>query len=199
MVQTITLMILLLAGAAFVQANISAIHSPIALTIPGMTGVHLTYLRLLAAMGGALVLLWITGLIDFETQRTRVRRREAMILVKDRELMRVKSVAYDQQQPALADTTARLETVVREVRTTLNRVDPSLSANPQRVIRQEVVASVPDRALREEVATARSEPIIRSRADEQVIRKEVVTVDENPIARENAVTKKKEWWRLSAR
>ena len=122
-----------------------------------------------------------------------------MILVKDRELMRVKSVAYDQQQPALADTTARLETVVREVRTTLNRVDPSLSANPQRVIRQEVVASVPDRALREEVATARSEPIIRSRADEQVIRKEVVTVDENPIARENAVTKKKEWWRLSAR
>jgi len=196
MVQTITLIILLLAGAAFVQANISAIHSPIALTIPGVTGIHLTYLRLLAALGGALVLLWLTGLIDFEMQRARVRRREAMILVKDRELMRVKSVAYDQQQPALADTTARLETVAREVRTTLNRVDSSLSASPQRILRQEGVARVPDRALGEEVATARSEPIIQSRAEEQVIREEVVTADKDPIARENVVTKKKAWWRL---
>ena len=196
MVQTITLIILLLAGATFVQANIAAIHSPIALTIPGVTGVQLTYLRLLVAMGGALVLLWITGLIDFETQRTRVRRREAMILVKDRELMRVKSVAYDQQQPALADTTARLETVAREVRTTLNRVDSSLSASPPRVLRQEVVARVPDRALRGEVVTAPSGPKIRTRADEQVIREEVVTIDEDPVAREDVVTKKKAWWRL---
>jgi hypothetical protein len=192
MVQTITLIILLLAGAVFVQVNISAIHSPIALTIPVMTGVQLTYLRLLAAMGGALVLLWIAGLIDFATQRARVRRREAMILAKDRELVRVKSVAYDQQQPALADTTARLETVVREVRTTLNRVDSALSASPQRVFREEVVASVPDR--REEVATARSEAIIRSRADEQAIREDVGDADGDPVARENVVTKKKAWW-----
>jgi hypothetical protein len=196
MVQTITLIILLLAGAAFVQANMPAVHSPIALTIPGVTGFQLTYLRLLAAMGGALVLLWIMGRIDVESQRAQVRRREVMILAKDRELTRVKSVAYDQQQPALADTTARLETVAQEVRAMRDRVDSALSISPQRAVRQEVAAGVPDRALRQEVSTVRSEPIMQTRADERVIRDEVVTADQHPVVRESVVTKKKEWWRF---
>ncbi len=52
MLQTIALVLVLLAGAVFVQTNMPAMQTQIPLTVPGMLDVKLTNLNLMVAMGG---------------------------------------------------------------------------------------------------------------------------------------------------
>ncbi len=157
MIQTLALVFLLLTGAAFVQANMPAMNTPIPLIVPGMTDINLTYLDLLVALGGMLVLLWVAGLIDLAVQRARVRRRDATILAKDQEIMRMKAVAYDHQEPALADLTGRLEGIAQEIRSLLVRLESTMSGGADRIVRREVTPDSAGRTVREEVTAVHSE------------------------------------------
>ena len=132
MIQTIVLLLLLVSGAAFVQANISAVHSLSPLVVPGTDQHHLTYLRLLVGMGVTLVLLWMAGLVDGVLRRAQIRRRDAMIFARDQELMHLKAAVYDQQRPMLADMEGRLEAVSQILRKMPARIDEASPAITRR-------------------------------------------------------------------
>ncbi len=134
-----------------------AINTPIPLTVPGLTDIHLTYLDLLVALGGMLVLLWLAGLIDLAVLRARVRQRDATILAKDQELMRMKAVAYDHQEPAWADLTGRLEGIAQEIRSLLVRLENTMSGRTERIVRRESTPDSAGRTIREEVTAVHSE------------------------------------------
>jgi hypothetical protein len=136
----------------------SAVHSVIPLGVPGRTDIQLTYLRVLGAMGGTLVLLWMAGLLDVALQRAQVRRRDAMLLARDQELMRTKSGAYDQQRSALADIKEPLEGIAQDTRAMLTRMEAALWA----------------------MRGARSDPIARKRVDARFIRKTFPPADPQP-------------------
>ncbi len=133
MVQTIVLLLMLVGSVAFVQANISAVHSLSPLFVPGKDQHQLTYLRLLVAMGGALVLLWMAGRIDGVLRRAQIRRRDAVIFARDQELMHLKAVVYDQQRPMLADIKGRLEAVSQILRKMPARIDEASPAITRRL------------------------------------------------------------------
>jgi len=152
MIQTIALVLLLLGGAAFVQTNMSAMQTQIPLTVPGMVDMKLTYLNLMVAMGGMLVLLWFAGLVDAMVLRARLRQHTATIKNKDQEIARLKAVAYDQQETALAYLTGRFDTFAQEIRTMRGRIEETLSGRPERVIpTREVTPDASGRTVREEV------------------------------------------------
>lgn len=109
MIQTLILIVMLAAGGAIAGMNTSALNSPVALSLPGLPNVSLTVLRVLAGMGGLLVLLWLAGMLDLVIHRVQIRRRDGLLEAKDLEIMRIKAEAYDQQRPALAEISARLE------------------------------------------------------------------------------------------
>jgi hypothetical protein len=133
MIQTVTVVILLLIGAAVAETNFSILHSLISFGLPGMETVTLTYLNVLAVIGGVLLLVWLAGLADLETLRAQIRRRNALVRAMDLELARMKSAAYDQQQPTLADIKARLGAVVQEISGLRARVEAATDARSQRV------------------------------------------------------------------
>ncbi len=152
MLQTIALVLLLLAGAVFVQTNMPAMQTQIPLTVPGMVDLKLTYLTLMVAMGGMLVLLWIAGLVDAAVLRVRLRQQTATIMSKDQEIARVKAVAYDQQETTLAGLTGRFDTLVQEIRSLRARLEEALFGRPERVVQtREVIPDGSGRTVREEV------------------------------------------------
>jgi hypothetical protein len=154
MVQTLVMVIALLTVGAVIQTNMTVIHTQTPLTLPGDWNVPMSYLRLLAAIGAAAVLVWLAGMIDLALMRAQIRRRDAAMLALEQDLMRFKATAYDHQQPALSDVPGRLEVVVHELRGMLGRVE-------------NVLRGIPDRASREEAAVIRSET--RERPDGTVV------------------------------
>jgi hypothetical protein len=152
MLQTIALVLLLLAGAVFVQTNMPAMQTQIPLIVPGMVDLKLTYLNLMVAMGGMLVLLWIAGLLDAAVLRRRLRQQAATIMSKDQEIARVKAVAYDQQETALADLKGPFDTLAQEIRSLRARIEEALSGRLERVVQtREVTPDASGRTVREEM------------------------------------------------
>jgi hypothetical protein len=160
MIQTIVLILILLAGVAFAQANLGVLHSQLAVALPGVTGVPLTLLRALVAIGGALVLLWIAGLIDLQILRAQIRRKDEVVRSMEERIAQLKSEAYDRQQSVLVNIEHRLEVLARDVRNMIPRRDGTVVVESQRTARQDLP---PDsvRTVREQVttATARSDAV----------------------------------------
>ena len=183
MIQTIVLILILLAGVAFAQANLGVLHSQLTVTFPGVTGVPLTFLRALVAIGGGLVLLWIAGLIDLQILRAQIRRKDAVVRSLEERIAQLKSEAYDRQQSVLVNIEHRLEVLARDVRNMIPRRDGTVVVETQRTARQDLP---PDsvRTVREQVTTgtARSDA-----ADEYVSR--MSRWDEGP-PREEAVVRR---------
>lgn len=141
MIQTLVMVIALLILGAVIQTNMTVVHTQTPLTLPGEWSVPITYLRLLAAIGAAAVLVWLAGMLDRVFLRAQIRRRDAALLALEQDLMRFKATAYDQQQPALGDVRGRLEVVVHELRGMLARVENVLRGGPDRVPRDAVIRS----------------------------------------------------------
>jgi hypothetical protein len=141
MVQTLVMVIALLILGAVIQTNMTVIDTRTPLTLPGEWSVPITYLRLLAAIGAAAVLVWLAGMLDRVLLRAQIRRRDAALLALEQDLVRFKATAYDQQQPALSDVRERLEVVVHELRSMLARVENVLRGGPDRVPREAVIRS----------------------------------------------------------
>lgn len=123
MIQSIVVIVFLLVGAGFVQANLPALHLPSVISVPGAPGFTPSRLRVLVTIGGVLVLVWLAGMADLRILRGRVYlldealvAKEQELAAKEQELLRVKSAAYDKQAPALADLRAQLEAMVLEVK-----------------------------------------------------------------------------------
>lgn len=148
---TLLLIVTLLGGAALAQQNANVLHTPVSLSIPGLEGVPLSYLRVFAALGGVLVLFWLAGMIDLTILRGHVRSRDALLRAKDQEIMRIKSEAFDHQQPALTDIRTRLEKVALEVTAMMARLDAGASLKSARVAREEMRTTVPERSANERV------------------------------------------------
>ncbi len=162
MVQTLAMVIVLLVAGAVIQTNMAVIHTQTSLRLPGDSSVPISYLRLLAGMGAAAALVWLAGMLDLALLRGRLRRRDAVVLALEQDLMRFKAVAYDQQQPALNDVRGRLEVVVQELRGMVARVEGVLRGIPDRVPREEAAVMRSDRTVRPEVVVAASSPAARA-------------------------------------
>ena len=155
MVQTLVMVIVLLMVGAVIQTNMAVIHTQSPLTLPGDASVPISYLRLLAAMGAAVALVWLAGMVDFARLRGQVRRRDAAMQALELDLMRFKATGYDQQQTALNDVKSRLEVVVQELRGMLARVENVLRGAPDRIPREEAVIRS-DKTVQTEVVSASS-------------------------------------------
>jgi len=157
MIQSILLLIVLAATAAFAQANSQTIHTVVPLAVPGANAVQLTYLRLIVGISAALILVWIGGLIDLAAQRARIGRLEAALAAKDLALAQARTIAPVGPADALAGTRERLEAAADDIRATLRRIEVVLTALPHRdrIVRQDVEAG--------DVRTIRAEPGVRTR------------------------------------
>lgn len=151
MVQTLVMVIGLLIIGAVIQSNVTVIHTQAPLTLPGYSTGPISYLRLLAAMGAVVVLVWLAGMIDVALQRGQIRRRDAAVLALEQDLMRFKATGYDQQQTALNEVGSRLEVVVHELRGMVARVENVVRGIPDRIPREEAVVRTGS-ATRPEVA-----------------------------------------------
>jgi hypothetical protein len=139
MVQTLVMVIVLLIVGAVIQTNMAVMHTQSPLTLPGDSSVTISYLRLLAAMGAAVALVWLAGMVDIAFLRGQIRRRDAAMLTLEQDLMRFKATGYDQQQAGLNDVRSRLEVVVHELRGMLARVENVVRGTPNRIPREEAV------------------------------------------------------------
>ncbi len=158
MVQTLVMVIVSLIVGAVIQTNAAVIHTQTALTLPGGSSVPISYLRLLAGLGAAAALVWLAGMLDLALLHGRLRRRDAAVQALEQDLMRVKAVAYDQQQPVLNDVRGRLEVVVHELRGMLVHVEGVLRGIPDRLPREEAAVIRSERTVRPEVVVATSSP-----------------------------------------
>jgi hypothetical protein len=136
----------LIAGAVLAQQNTAVLHAPVTLTVPGLEGVAPSYLRAFLALGGVLALFWLAGMFDLAILRGHVRRRDALLRAKDQEIMRIKSEAFDQQQPALNDIRARLDKVTLELSAMMARFDAGVSLKSARVMREDMRTIAPERS-----------------------------------------------------
>jgi hypothetical protein len=158
MVQTLVMVIVLLIIGAVIQTNMAVIHTQSHLMLPGDSSVPISYLRVLAGVGAAVVLVWLAGMADVALLRGRIRRRDAAMLALEQDLMRYKATGYDQQQTALNDVKGRLEGVVREFRGMVGRVEIALQRIPDRVPPEEAVVRRESTVRREAVVASSPAP-----------------------------------------
>jgi len=121
MVQTVIVVILILADAALVQLNLGALQGPVALAVPGTAGFTVTPMLVLVAAGAALALAWLAGQVDRAILERRVRHRDAALRVMGEEMLRLKATAHE-QHPSLVDIAARLDAFDRDLRVLQERV-----------------------------------------------------------------------------
>lgn len=121
MVQTVIVVILILADAALVQLNLGALQGPVALAVPGTAGFTVTAMLVLVAAGAALALGWLAGQVDRAILERRVRHRDATLRVMGEELLRLKATAYE-QHPSLVEIHTRLDALDRDLRVLQERV-----------------------------------------------------------------------------
>ena len=159
MVQTLVMVIVVLIIGAAIQTNMAVIHTQAPLTLPGDLNVPISYLRLLVAMGAAVALVWLAGMIDAALQRGQIRRRDAAVLALEQELMRFKAAGYDQQQTAMNDVRGRLDSVVHELSGMQARVENALRAVASRSAREYAVVR-PGGTTRPEATAAASSPAV---------------------------------------
>ena len=141
MIQTAVVALLLIAGALIVQANLPVLHAQVPLTVPGLEGVQVTYLLVGGAVGAALALVWLAGMADLLVVHRQIRHRDVLLHSLEQELLRMKSAAYDQQQPVLGDIKVRLEALTLEIRNLMGRVDPVASIRSTRTTRDEAITT----------------------------------------------------------
>jgi hypothetical protein len=150
MIQTVVLLVTVIAVGVFAQMNASVLHAPASMSIPG-SDIPLSNLRILAAVGGIVMLLWLAGMADLALLRAHLRRRDALLLAKDQEILHIKSEAYEHQQPVLTEMRARLEKISMQVGAMLARLDSGASTKPARVMREEIRATAPEPSATERV------------------------------------------------
>jgi hypothetical protein len=122
MIMTVVVILLVLADAFFVWYNLSALQAPITFAAPGTAGT-ISHIVLLGLVAAGFVLLWLAGLVDRSVLEQRIRQRDATLHAMGEELLRMKSTAYDQERPPLADVRARLEAMERDIQTIRVRLD----------------------------------------------------------------------------
>jgi hypothetical protein len=115
MVQTIIVVLLLVADAMLILLDADALQAPFTVAVPGTAGVTATPMLMLVAAGAALVLGWLAGQVDRAILERRIRHRDATLRVMGEELLRLKAAAYE-QQPSLAELRGRVDALDRDVR-----------------------------------------------------------------------------------
>jgi len=76
----------------------------------------MSHLALMAAVAGSFVLVWLAGVVDRAALERRLRQRDAALHAMGEEMLLMKSAAYDQERPPLADIRARLDSMERDLR-----------------------------------------------------------------------------------
>ncbi|HXX36706.1 MAG TPA: hypothetical protein VEP50_00940 [bacterium] len=115
MVQTVVVVVLILADVLLIQLNLGILQGPVPFVVPGTPGFVATPMLLLVAVGVTLVLGWLAGQADRAILERQVRHRDATLRVMSEELLRLRMTMHE-QQPSLEDIRTRLDTLDREVR-----------------------------------------------------------------------------------
>jgi hypothetical protein len=115
MVQTVIVILLVLADVALARFNSPALQTPVTVSAPGMQATTISLFLLMLAFAGALVLVWLAGLIDRAALEQRMRRHERTVRATRDELLESRSAAYVADRSVTADVRARLDAVERDV------------------------------------------------------------------------------------
>lgn len=115
MVQTVIVILLVLADVALARFNSSALQTPVTVSAPGMQATTISLFSLMIAFAGAIVLVWLAGLIDRAALEQRIRRHERTVRATRDELLETRSSAYVADRSVAADVRARLDAVERDV------------------------------------------------------------------------------------
>jgi hypothetical protein len=155
MIQTVVLILLLLAGAMVAQANLDVLHSQIRLVLPGLSWMPLTLLRSLVAIAAALAAVWIAGMIDLAIARREIRNRDAAVRSMERAMAELKSAESDRQRSVLTTIERRFDALAQEVRNAVARRDVETVVESQRPIRPDLAPGAV-RTVREHVTVTRT-------------------------------------------
>ena len=127
MVQTIVVVLMILAGAWFVQANVSALAAPINIAVPGTAGVTLSVLEVILVAVAALVIVWLAGQIDTALMAWRIRRREPVLRTTQHEVDPTGAPVYDRQPSvmyvSLTHIHKRLDAIEQQLEALRERLD----------------------------------------------------------------------------
>jgi hypothetical protein len=126
MVQTIVVVVLLLADAMVIAFNSTLMRSPLTITLFGRQ-VTTSQFVLPGGAAAAFLLIWLAGGMDRVLWKGLLRKAGAAVKAMTEEVQRLKAAAYDQERPPLDDIRARLEFIQQDleiVRTRLGGEEP---------------------------------------------------------------------------
>lgn len=126
MVQTIVVVVLLLADAIVIAFNTTVMRSPLTITLFGRP-VTTSQFVLPGGAAAAFLLIWLAGGMDRVLWKGILRKSAAAVKAMTEEVQRLKAAAYDQERPPLDDIRARLEFIQQDleiVRTRLGGEEP---------------------------------------------------------------------------
>jgi len=129
-VQTLVVVLLILAGGVLVQSNIGALETPISVALPGAAGATVTVLDIILAAAAALVVAWLAGQVDRAFLAWRLLRRERTVRIIRDEVAPSGPVA-DERQPSvmyvsLSNIHNRLDAIEQQLDALRQRLDAAL-------------------------------------------------------------------------
>ena len=129
-VQTIVVILLILAGGVLVQANMSALQAPITLAMPNSASIAVTAVEIFVAALAALVVVWFAGQLDRAILMWQLRRRETVREEERGEILRTQPAAADREPTvmyvSLTNIHKRLDAIEQQLDTLRQRVDRAL-------------------------------------------------------------------------
>jgi len=131
MIQTVIVILLVLADVALIQMNLGHLGAQITLAVPGMAPVAVTGLAIMAAAGAVLVVAWIAGQVDRAVLERQIRRRDTTLHVIGEELarvmgeewVRIRATVDDRESRPWAELRTRLDVIDRDLQGLRERVD----------------------------------------------------------------------------
>ena len=126
MVQTIVVVVLLLADAIVIAFNTTLMRSPLTIMLFGRQFTTSQFV-LPGGAAAAFLLIWLAGGMDRVLWKGLLRKAADAIKAMTEEVQRLKAAAYDQERPPLDDIRARLEFIQHDlqiVRTRLGGEEP---------------------------------------------------------------------------
>jgi hypothetical protein len=121
MVQTIVLIVLLLADAIVIAFNTTLMRAPLAISLFGRQVTTAQYV-LPGGAAAALLVLWLAGAMDRIVWKGLLRKGAAAVRAMTEEVQRLKAAAYDQERPPLDDIRARLEFIQNNLQIVRSRL-----------------------------------------------------------------------------
>lgn len=130
MVQTIVVILLILAGGVLLETNMNVLGAPVTLAIPNSASVTATIAQIVLAALAAFVVIWLAGQLDRAVLTWQFRRRAEVR--PDMRTEMVQSTPADPREPnvmyvSLTNIHKRLDTIEQQLDTVRQQLDAAMA------------------------------------------------------------------------